>query len=201
MIMKPLSLRRRKVRALRIFKHPLFRRKLPTPKVAQEALEFIRKNFSKGDSFLRLTNEVPKGTSWVRLFKFKGHEFVIKNTLKSSNHGHSTEQPNNHPVRKFIKLHHEFFRKNKERKKSSYILRTPKLFGIEGNYLLLEKIKRWTPKTQDELLMYDKARREMQSALLQTSARTDATVPQISDFIPAGIYKGKVVFYTVYDYL
>ncbi len=203
-VMKPLSLRRRKVRTLRIFKQPAFRRNLPTPKVAQEALEFIKNNFSDPESFHKFTKMMPnkKSSESVRVFKFNGVEFAVKDTEGSYYQGHSKKSIKDNEIRQFIKLHHEFFRKNKMREKVSYILRTPKLFGITKNYLLLEKINQWAPKTKEEIIGCQKALSQIYGIFTKISATNEnLNTPQIHHFIPAGIYKGKVVFYTAYDYL
>jgi hypothetical protein len=201
--MKPLSLRRRKVRALRIFKHPAFRRNLPTPAVANEAINFLKTKLTDGLSFYRITEELndPRASTTVRLFKFKGHEFAIKNTQGSWFQGHSKDSVKNNQIREFIKIHHEYFRKEGLRKKKSYILRTPKLYGVIGNFLVLEKVTRWVPKTKSEIMAYQDAFSEM-SSVFQNLAASNKNLPkpQVHDFIPVGMHNGKVVFQTVYDY-
>lgn len=202
--MKPLSLRRRKVRALRIFKQPAFRRNLSTPKIAQEALEFIEKKFKDPDSFYIPTQDMLPGKSSerVRLLKFKGAEFAVKDTGGTKHQGHSKKSIKENEIRNFIKLHHVFFRKNGLSGKVRYILRTPKLFGIKGNYLLMEKINQWIPQTKEEKLRYQEAMSDMYYIFQKVSSRNkNLQTPQTHHFIPAGMYKGKVIFYTAYDYL
>lgn len=201
--MKPISLRRRKVRALRIFKQPVFRRNLPTPTVAKEAMEFLKGKLTDGLSFYRTTEELndPRASSTVRLFRFKDHEFVIKNTYGIWFQGHSKESARDNKIRAFVKMHHNYFRKEGLRKKKSYILRTPRLFGAIGNFLVLEKVTRWVPETKKEIMAYQNAFSEM-SSVFQNLAESNRNLPrpQLSDFIPVGMHNGKVVFQTVYDY-
>jgi hypothetical protein len=75
------------------------------------------------------------------------------------------------------------------------------LFGVIGNFLILEKINRWNPKTKEEIDAYYLAHEQMGTVFQTLAASREIEKPQVNDFIPAGIYKGKVVFYTVYDYL
>jgi len=200
-VMKPISLRRKKIRALRIFEHPIFKRKLPTPSIVREGLEFLTKNLKDYHNYLALTKTFQDAhfKSGVRLFEFKGHEFVVKDTWTSYLHGYATD-PKSSMLRNFVKAHHNYFREQKLRTQVNYILRTPKLFGTIGTYLVMERIPHWTPKNTTERKALELGKKQL-NRICKTVAENERILkPQTEDFIPVGMYKGKVVFCAVYDF-
>jgi hypothetical protein len=200
--MRTQLLARKKLNALRIFKHPTFRRKIPSPIIVQKAITLLKKNLVDTTSFARLTKPLPGryGLSSVRLFEFKGAELAIKYSGGLDHQGYSKNVKSN-GIRKFIKAHHALFRKQGLRTKVNYILRTPRLFGVVNKFLVMEKIPRWTPKTPEEINAFLLAQEQLEDSFQNLAASKWIQKPQVTDFIPTGMYKEKVVFYAVYDYV
>ncbi|MCX6804353.1 MAG: hypothetical protein NTY48_07365 [Candidatus Diapherotrites archaeon] len=187
----------RSKRLLPIFDHPAFKRNSFSHREQQEALTELRAQLAS-NNFGKL-KKVPQGMGCVRLFKFNNMRFAVKNTGPSKDNGF-VEAGQNNPVREFLHQHHKYYRQSKLLNKSSYILRTPRIIAWIGKYLVMDYIQRWEPSTKQEMTAFRKARNEVEQSIQEVSRRTGLAKIQCSDFIPAGMYHGKVVFYAVYDY-
>jgi len=200
----PRTLRERKIRALKVFKHPAFQRTIPKFKARKEMVSFLVNYLDYS-----LFNKLPKTNSrtWnVRTFTSGKQSVVLKDTRFDPLHG-GIKEGEKHGIREFMKLHHAFVRETYPRKNTKYILRTPQLFGSTKRYLILERIKQWEPKTNAEYRIVQDAKREISTNFVKIvgakglmEIKGFMPYPQILDLIPTGIHKGKVVFYVPYDY-
>jgi len=195
------SVSRSRINALRVFSVPAFKRKLYSSKVRVEAINFLKKKLNNDffESLPRFMSDFHVPSYNVRRFVFKGREFVVKDTKGDFFEGF-VNKGEEHGVRKFMKAHHSFFRKNKLRVDSKYILRTPKLIASIGDFLVLERINPWYPKSISEKKLVELGYQGFRVVFEQVYNESNLLRPQITDFIPAGIHNGKVVLYSVYDY-
>lgn len=191
---------RKRISALRVFEVPAFRRHFKSPKVRERLVNYLRANLN-ADLFesLKKFKGVQAESSKVRIFVFEGNEFIIKHTKGRALEGFIAHGEKNH-VREFIKAHQEYYRKNKLREKSLYLLRTPKLIAQIGEYLVIERIPHWIPKSGEDLHLLNEAQREVHNVFKDISKKLLTTSLQSCDLIPAGKHNGKIVFYSVYDY-
>lgn len=194
-------------RAIALFEHPAFRRNIPLPEERKKALKFLSAKLTKDKTFFKSLKVLLGNQSLsenVRVFDYAGISFVIKDTQNYANHGYAGENGylrGSDLIRQFIKRHHAHVRKNK--RNSLYILRTTQVFEQIGQYLVMEHIKHWIPQTRVDKRLFDRALEQMVENFITIHNQGDKLykfIPQVHDFIPAGIYNGKVVFYAVRDY-
>jgi len=183
--------------ALNIFSAPPFRRNIPQPKQRAEILRELKKKLLAG-KFGTLP-EIGLHQE-VRLFSHNGTTVVVKNTRGDDFSGY-TKRICNAPAHKFLKAHHAYYRSNKLGKKMAYILRTPRLLGRIGNYIIMEHITRWHPQTREEGELLALASDQVEDVSQNVAASTMRHKLQTEHFIPAGIHNEKIVMYAVYDYV
>ena len=192
----------RKLAALGVFDHPAFKRNLPPYSMRAPLMAELRRKLTPKTFALLLTVEkrVPWATDNVKIFHKNKNVVAIKDTRWLAEQGF-TRNPKTSLARKFLLAHHRYYRKNKLREKAKYILRSPKIFGRIGNFLVMEYIKEWKPKTKAEAAALFKAKMELANTAEKVAGIFGIQRLQVEDFIPAGIYNGKFVFYAVYDYI
>jgi len=193
---KVISIRARKLRALRVFKHPAFKRMIPPFKKRIQAVSYLKEYL---DYWMFIKFPQNTRSEHVRTFNFGKQSLMIKDTRFDSHHGHTPEGQKN-AIREFMKAHHAFVKEQYPRRNSKYILRTPQLYGTKERFIILETIKLWKPRTLAEMDMVDDAKREIRDNFIKIKEKTKLQDPQVLDLMPTGIYKGKVVFYVSYDY-
>ena len=157
-------------------------------------MEMLRKELNH-DFFLKLPiikDFSGLQASRVRLFKMGEEKFVIKDCGSHNEHGGDAKS-----VREFIKRHHEEIRAGTIHS-TGYLLRTPQVYGKIGNYLVMEHIE--AEKSISRQSAMD-AQRELGENFALIIKKYKLDNPQSHDTIPAGMHNGKVVLYTVYDYL
>ncbi|VVB76022.1 Uncharacterised protein [uncultured archaeon] len=192
----PLTTRARKLRALRVFKRPEFRRAIPSFKARVEAVAYLKEYL---DVWMFCSFPQNTRSEHVRTFNFGKQSLMIKDTQFDSHHGFIPEGQKS-GIREFMKAHHAFVKEQYPRRNSKYILRTPQLYGTKERFLILENITLWKPRTLAEMDRIDEAKREVRQNFIEIEKKTKLKQPQILDLMPTGIYKGKVVFYVPYDH-
>jgi hypothetical protein len=191
------SLAAKKRAALNIFSAPPFRRNIPLPKVREKLLRTLKKELL-ADKFKSMPC-IGIDTE-VRIFEHNGTKVVVKDTGGDKFSGYA-RNIHKHPAHNFLKAHHAHYREKKLRTSVEYMLRTPKLFGRIGNFLVMEYIPRWSPKSAEEQELLSRASRQMDDVAQNVAAERWVHKLQTQHFIPAGIHNGKVIFYAVYDYV
>ena len=196
----------------RISTSPIFKRQLLKPPFRKALLKELDARLNDKTFFSKLN---PLGTKYGRVkeYEFMGVQVAVKNTDGTNSHGGNYKE-----IRKDIMQHQIAVRKG-QINAPLYILRTPRVYGVVDNYLIMEKVKDmrngrhhndWRqeptyPKIVDlaytqlaENLRYLKKTKKSLTTEIhaQVSLDQEGSSPH---FIPTGIENGKVIFYAPYD--
>ncbi|VVB74745.1 Uncharacterised protein [uncultured archaeon] len=190
--------------------NPLFKRHLvPTPNrgsLLQEAERIIKAHEHAETNRLPRLKEVEHVRASIYKFVFKGNPVAFKNTLASKTHGSDPAS-----LRNDFLIHQRAVRLGKI-SADKYILRSPKVYGMVGQYLVMEYIEGATIDNAAAKFGLDKFQRKnfLDSAyqlegnfskLLADGALSNIKrKPQWTDVMVAGHNNGKWVFYLPYDY-
>jgi len=193
-------------RARRLLDAERRRVKRNSPKLkVQRLMEYLEEKFKDPNFFNSLTKDNTIHTPNVRTKEFEGTTFAIKNTHGMVSHGFDAEK-----MRKDFLAHQMAIRKG-ELKATHYKLRSIKLLGKIGDYLVMQYIPiiniREMRANHQWAQSHVRAYGELAGNLLtlHNTGKIDR-VPQYSDLRstgntnPSDVNKGKWVFYLPYDY-
>ena len=184
----------------KFFRNKGLRRKIIPKADAQEMTQEFKREIAKNSSgFFGQFPAIVKGKK-VYVGNWKGHQIAFKVTQDASIEGAKPEI-----AIRDIDLHNQAVR-NGTIDPKTYVLRRPHVYGHHNGVLLLEYIHKANnlPKSQVE-----KAVRELEDHFKSLRANpsfghplSGSRVPlQARDFIPAGKINGKIILYSVYDYV
>ena len=169
-------------------------------------LKFLQGELQKPGFFRGLLETI--GTPKVRKFVFDGTPVAIKNTK-----GFAEEGRNYAKLRQNF-LKHQFAVRNGRIKAQFYKLKSPRVYGVIGNYLVMEFVAEkpildFLPadekKAEEIKASCIKAIRELEENIKQINKA--APKPQVTDIMIAGNtnpkepLKGKWIFFMPYDYV
>lgn len=136
--------------------------------------------------------DLGRDNPFVRVVKIGKKEYVIKNTLGEEGHGQDY-----HLLRHDFLTHQKAVRSG-ELKPETYKLKSIKVFGKIGNFLLMEKVDN-IELTWEQ---YEKVITELYDNFLDlTRKNRNVRIPQTEDMIVSGRKEnGKYIVYLPYDY-
>ena len=188
---------------VRFHNNPLLNRHLMPQPLRKELLQTLRIKLRKRSFFLSLKSVNPQDfLESVRIFYFRGQKVVIKDAKPglSGAHGLSYEKH-----RKAFLQHQQAARQGRI-DTSWYVLRTPKVYGRVGQYLIMEHVENklgaiyrkggkdweiWQNATQQLALNISTLQEQNEMKIVHDN--------QVVHYMCAGIQNGKAIIYPVYD--
>ncbi len=187
----------KKKHRFRIRGNPLFKRHLIPQKNRKTMLKILQKKLNEKffDSLPKLQDYNPQ----IRVCKYNGKRVIIKDTKGNQDEGFNFQELRN------SFLEHQKSARQKAINTDSYILRSPKIYGRIGNYLVMELIEdkyeeiySSRPELRNKMVMaFNQLRRNFRKL---KSDKLIKRIPQLYPMI-TGIENSRWVFYLSYDYL
>ncbi|MFA6268338.1 MAG: hypothetical protein WCW13_04385 [archaeon] len=182
---------------------PAFKRQY-VPQPMREALvaEITKRFNAEGARFFSALPQINPDSIYVKRFLFKGHPAVIKDTYGDVNHGQYPTE-----LRHMLAIH-QIEAKNERINTRSYLLRTPKVYGQVGNYIIMEEIQDYKKSphcsaSEKDLIADAQYDFDKNMRFLSEQLKFDRTLPekyqQGRHAITAGIVNGRVILYAPYD--
>ncbi|HLC79946.1 MAG TPA: hypothetical protein VJG83_06030 [archaeon] len=178
------------------------RREIPLKGPHKDILAFLEKKLANKKFFEGL----PKISKYsIRKFEYNGKTAVIKQTYGDSSHGIEFGK-----IRQTL-LKHQMAVRTKKIVPKTYKLRSIKVFGRVGNYLVMDFVKGQNLGDWFDRHKNPEVARHLSEATYEMERNFNSQgalpIPQLTDLIVAGNTnpqeptKGKWIFYLPYDYI
>ncbi len=211
---------------LRIFSHPAFKRDMLPREKVPAVLKELKTKLSN-EVFFQTLPYANGANAYVRVFEHRGKKYVIKYTQGSKGHGQDFEQVRREILAHHYALREKLITAKNYILRTPKCYGSVTIRGANPRqYIVMDYVQgmkrhqtRLTATTTQnptirtiakrayaelgqnfETLLEDGIIGEKDNPMRKGIGFTDGKVLQHYDFVPAGIYKGKLVLYAVYDY-